>query len=336
MSLLASTGFETGDFTEVSSRNITSGQQTIEAFPHSGVYSARFVTDAVVPWAHSLVSFDVQSMKINVRAWFYIDTVFPPLGRIQLFWIEDAERNILATAEIRDNGDGVPRWYIIARDMDGWVGQYGSPAILNQYISVELEWILDAVNGSVAVYINGSVPDVLIAGLNTSFFGPATAVRVGIGKHELDPAFFGRLYADDIIVSDTFIGPDIPTPPPDVITGISLNAPNQVKPGEIFSVSGKLTSLDTGTPLGGATISLQYNGVAIENIQTDFDGNYLIQTTILETGSFILVASFLGGSGFNPSQASKSLVVSEEIGLTKPVVIIAALTLISEVIKKQK
>jgi len=82
-------------------------------------------------------------------------------------------------------------------------------------------------------------------------------------------------------------------------TRISISAPDSVKTGQTFTISGKLeyeSSPGTWSPLSGKTVSLYYNSTKIGDVTTDAGGNYSKSTSISTSGTYSLKASY-GGEG---------------------------------------
>jgi len=80
-------------------------------------------------------------------------------------------------------------------------------------------------------------------------------------------------------------------------TRISISAPTAVRPGEEFTISGKLEyESDAGvwSPLGGKTVTLFYNGNRIADVVTASDGTYSITTSIDKPGTYTLKAVYPG------------------------------------------
>jgi hypothetical protein len=97
-------------------------------------------------------------------------------------------------------------------------------------------------------------------------------------------------------------------------TRISISAPDQVAPGQAFTVSGKLEYQSSPTAwagLAGRTVSLYYNGNKIADVTTASDGSYSKSTSIPTTGTYTLKASY-AGEGFAAAAAFLGLTVSPE------------------------
>jgi hypothetical protein len=89
-------------------------------------------------------------------------------------------------------------------------------------------------------------------------------------------------------------------------TRISISAPDQVTPGQTFTISGKLEYQSSPTAwarLAGRTVSLYYNGNKIADVTTGSDGSYSATASIPTSGTYTLKAVF-AGEGFASASAA--------------------------------
>jgi len=115
-----------------------------------------------------------------------------------------------------------------------------------------------------------------------------------------------KVYSDEVKVAIAFP------------TRISIKAPSSVRPGEAFTVSGKLEyeeSKDTWKPLAGKTIKIYYNGTLAATVTTGSDGSYSASVTIETPGSYTLKAVFEGevpgGAHLAPAESEKGVAVGK-------------------------
>jgi hypothetical protein len=97
-------------------------------------------------------------------------------------------------------------------------------------------------------------------------------------------------------------------------TRISISAPDQVAPGQTFTISGKLEYQSSPTAWAGLaarTVSLYYNGNKIADVTTASDGSYSKSASIPTSGTYTLKASY-AGEGFAAAAAFLGLTVSPE------------------------
>jgi len=95
----------------------------------------------------------------------------------------------------------------------------------------------------------------------------------------------------------------------EVATELTISAPFSVVEGESFSVSGKLTRVDTGEGLSGQPINVYVGTQFVSGGTTDGNGNYSCDVSIAETGSYTLEAEFEGASGLAASRSGRNIMV---------------------------
>jgi hypothetical protein len=97
-------------------------------------------------------------------------------------------------------------------------------------------------------------------------------------------------------------------------TRLSISAPGTVLVGQWFTVSGKLEFQDVDgiwKPLAGRPIDIFVGMSKAATVTTDTSGNYSLQLRILSTGTFNIVASYVGEADFFPSDAITTVNVVE-------------------------
>jgi len=93
-------------------------------------------------------------------------------------------------------------------------------------------------------------------------------------------------------------------------TSLDIYAPDTVKAGEKFTVTGTLTEAETGTPIAGQPIHVSYDGKTLGTAYTERDGSYFLEASIPEAGYFTLKAEYPGSGLYAGSVAVKGLGVS--------------------------
>ena len=109
----------------------------------------------------------------------------------------------------------------------------------------------------------------------------------------------------------------------DVPTNLTIIAPDSVTQGENFNIVGLLLRADPSAPIPGAMIRISYNGVTLGNVFADDLGRYLLATSIDTLGTFVLTASYAGGSGYTASEARTGL----SVGAPTPLTVIISIVL---------
>ena len=98
------------------------------------------------------------------------------------------------------------RWFVTIRSGTGASTVYSTSApVLSTWYSVELHWRKGSTDGLGELWVNG-VKVCSNYAKNTSAYGDATQVRVGLPEVYLCGAT--RVYADCVVASGSYIGPE--------------------------------------------------------------------------------------------------------------------------------
>lgn len=110
----------------------------------------------------------------------------------------------------------------------------------------------------------------------------------------------------------------LPAPPPAPIqTSLTIEAPKSVVVNESFTVSGKLTRVDTGEGIPNQPINIYYDTSKIASTTTTSNGTYSTSCAIPKPGTFTLKAEFpsVAGSLYATSSAQVLAKVTGPLGL---------------------
>ena len=222
-------GFESGDFSAWTSVSPYGGgsASVIPEAARSGVYGAEIVVPPPpldTEWAGCWINYGPPAGQTEVffRGYFYLAAQFPMPA--------DSRFYIMACTQLLDyeslvnlgvgnqQGDGLPHWRLITRDGTGWISVWGGVVPTTpERICVEIR-IVRAVNGLVELYVN-DVLEASIPGVDTTqiildrvrFGGELPPRRDFPGNANFNPL---RVYVDDCVVAQEYIGLDEPPPPP--------------------------------------------------------------------------------------------------------------------------
>jgi hypothetical protein len=209
-SVVFSNGFEPGDTPWSGNATSPSGETitVVNSFSHSGNYSGLFNTIGVGGFEGAYCYENINSTnQIDSRGYFYVNASGITANNDRFYFIAlksgGNSGTYLAYAGWRMVG-GVPKWELLIMNGTNYLSVYSvsSPA-LNQWYSVELDWVGDSSNGIGDLYVNGALI-CSISGINTAALGSANVVRFGLAEvYNCGPT---AIYCDDCIISTQYIG----------------------------------------------------------------------------------------------------------------------------------
>jgi len=97
---------------------------------------------------------------------------------------------------------------------------------------------------------------------------------------------------------------------PLIDTALTISAPAEVYVNETFSITGRLTRVDTGEGIPDQTVELSYNDTSIGSVTTGSDGSYSATASIPTAGTYTLKAYYPGTATYSSSMATTSVGVS--------------------------
>jgi hypothetical protein len=204
-------GFESGDFSKWPSTFMSLGETAVvnSVLPRAGTYGAVFSSNGGGGFegAYAYKSLASSQSELYARGYFRVSQSGIAQNDNRFYFIRfRSGSNDLAYAGWRMVG-GVSRWSLIVRDGTGYVFAYStvSPNV-NQWYSVELHWKADSTAGVGELYVDGQLV-CSVTGRNTAALGNADLIRLGLA--EVYNCAATTVYADDVVVSQTYIGPDI-------------------------------------------------------------------------------------------------------------------------------
>ncbi|MBA7672102.1 hypothetical protein ES703_80274 [subsurface metagenome] len=116
--------------------------------------------------------------------------------------------------------------------------------------------------------------------------------------------------------------------PTEAVTSLTISAPSTVEVDEPFTISGKLTRVDTGAGIAGVYVYLSYNGVGPAGALTGADGSYHGDATIRAPGIYTLKAEFAGTPAYGEAVGSLAINVGEVAPLAVDLPTIAGAALV--------
>lgn len=220
MVIILKDDFETRDFSKWDNVKTSPTGETarvVTTQPHGGLYHADFRCNGDAGGEFAFVGKSVGSRKIlYARAYLKFEDNFPNTGsegRIQF-------RGLDQVFEARISDGAVPKWMLYYLDGTSMKGiQATTGPVIGEYYSVELYGKVDSVAGEATLYIDG-VEVASITGINSAGFGDITHVRVGQLYAVL--TYVHGLSVDDVVIADTYIGPE--PPPPSVTYLLAINS----------------------------------------------------------------------------------------------------------------
>ncbi|MGB8779809.1 MAG: hypothetical protein WCD81_04075 [Candidatus Bathyarchaeia archaeon] len=240
-----SNGFEEGNYSAYSGTTVTTGCNltVVGDIVRSGSYSSKSVT--INGGGSNSYCYKTLSSALSTcyfRFYLYIDSTHVTSNQYMWYgeiWAANGYFTLFSV------GIGRGSAIYIAYRSNGTVSFKTSSTTWStgQWYCVELKRVQDASNGEVRLYINGAeVTDLTTTGLNTADYA---AGRISIGQRE---NWRGNetSHADDIVVSDSYVGPLASSPQ----LSVTLNGPL------------------TGSSLAAGTINFNYTPVCTgDNIQ---------------------------------------------------------------------
>jgi hypothetical protein len=220
-------------------------------FPFRGVFSGRFLTYPTTDLARSQVYTRIDMADVYIRAYFYVNQGITSLGpndRFYFFRVLGPNNNLIASVGIRRESDLPPRWCLwYATSATTGTHMYGSTTVTSadekRWICVELHYNKNT--GLYEVWIDGrlEITNTVTPGELTN----ATTVQVGVYKPSATGQYTIEVYADEIIIADTYIGPVVPVLPKLTIrANPEINVPVYVD--EVFVGNTPVTvTLEPGT-----------------------------------------------------------------------------------------
>jgi len=95
-------------------------------------------------------------------------------------------------------------------------------------------------------------------------------------------------------------------------TTTTIATPDKIATNERFYVSGILYDTDSGAPIPNQPINAYYDGKPLGSATTGVDGDYLIETSIPESGFWAIKAEFPGTPGYAASRSLTDAIVTAE------------------------
>jgi hypothetical protein len=95
---------------------------------------------------------------------------------------------------------------------------------------------------------------------------------------------------------DKWIGPGTPTT-------ITINAPGKIDAGQPFTLYGNLYETETGVLIRGQRVEISYDEKSLGYCYTGQEGDYNIDVSIGEMGTWTLKAYFAGTPGYEASRS---------------------------------
>jgi len=206
---LFSDGFESNNFNSWTGTETTTGEtiSTVNSPTHAGIYSSYFTSNGGLLTEDARCYKDLtQSTDIYSRGYFYVsqsgitsnDNRFYMLGTF-------SGTNSLAYAGWK-MVNGVTEWCIVVKAGAGTLFYYSTtPCTLNKWYCVELHWKSDKTTGAAELFIDG-IKACSASGLDTTTIS-TTASRAQFGLAYLYNCGPTKLYADECVVSNSYIGP---------------------------------------------------------------------------------------------------------------------------------
>jgi hypothetical protein len=316
LTVIFSDGFESGDFSEWTATENSAGDTTtvVTTLPHHGTYHGKFTTDAsgtneYADCYHTLAS---SASVLNVRGYFAAVTALPSEGNFYMVISADGS-GFIAGAVIR-TVSGVTNWWLRYRDgLDIYFVDTGIAVALNTYYCVELESIVDGVNGEARLYING-VEEAEVTSKDTNNYGNIATLYIGEATSTGQTAH--SIYVDCVVVADAYIGFEYTTYTKTFSVGANLtdnftktfsananllksltktfsaNANLLQSLTKTFSANGNLTSTLTkeltvnGSLLANLTKTFTVNGNLLGSFTKEFTVNSSLIQNLTKTFSF--------------------------------------------------
>jgi hypothetical protein len=299
---LFSDGFESGGFGAWNGgTTVTSGETaTVGAtLPYVGVYGAVFSSNGGGGSEAAYVSESLSAQsELYVRGYFRVGQSGIGQNDARFYFIRfRSGSNDLAYAGWRMVG-GVLRWSLIMRSGTGWVDASSSvsPSV-GQWYSVELHWRSDAVNGVGELFVDGQLV-CSISGVNTAALGSVNTVRLGLA--DIVNCAATATYADNVVMSSTYVGPEGALPNQYVLT-VNVSGSGSVarSPNQASYAAGTVVTL-TAAPAAGWSFSAwggDLSGSANPTTITMTD-NRTVTATFTENPSGTLFSDGFESGGF--------------------------------------
>lgn len=210
-----SDGFESGDFTAWTSTTTQYGTNTVNTDkPNSGTYGYEASTTS--DYGYAFVSKDLTgTTQTNVRIyveissttvddggyWAFLYPEFVSEFYYPIVGVENAARNLYM---VYYDNSFVRHELVSATTLS-----------LNTYYCVELEMKLGAIDTQYRVYLNGiEVTDLTVTGMSWSYSAfPPNRISIGVAAMDYGSASHSTAYFDDVVVADSYIGPEPAVPP---------------------------------------------------------------------------------------------------------------------------
>jgi hypothetical protein len=205
--LIFSDNFDSNSFNSWTGRGTTTGEtiSTVNTPIHTGSYSACFTSNGGLgtEYARCYKEFS-SSTEIYARGYFYVaqsgiknnDNRFYMLAAF-------SGSNSLAYAGWKQT-NGVTKWCLVVKSGSNTLFYYSTAVCsLNKWYCVELHWKSGTTTGVAELYVDG-VKICSANGLNTAKIGVAS--RAHFGLPYLYNCGSTRVYADDCVVSNSYIG----------------------------------------------------------------------------------------------------------------------------------
>jgi hypothetical protein len=244
MTILFRSGFETGNFSEWAGTLVTNGlTPSVITFPFKGTYSARFLTNPTLAAANSQVYVNTSLSELYVRAYVYVAQGITALQRHDRFNFIRLTHNgwTVAVVGIRREADMAPRWSLwYLRKLDKTTSPvtydgthtYGTKIVgagdEGRWICIEIHY--NAATGLYEVWIDGQLEITMT--VTPGYLPEVRALQAGISKpgasgQPYDPTgqYTIEVYGDEVIIADSYIGPDVEVPKLTVQSSPELGVP---------------------------------------------------------------------------------------------------------------
>ena len=183
-------GFESGTFdawTSTSTGSSGSGETlSITTNPvYSGTYAATFSSNGGGSYEKAYLSKTLNPTlsTIDLQGTFSLtqNGIIDSSDRIKLIELRAGSTIIAAAGIIQRSGSF--SWWVETRDGTSYVETYSTQAMgdLSTWFTIELQWVNDPSNGGATLWVNGS-PVIQVSGDNTSNYGNASQIRIGLAE----------------------------------------------------------------------------------------------------------------------------------------------------------
>jgi len=216
-------GFESGDTSKWDAETTTLGTLEVVNKPYAGSKGLKCATQPTNQTANARVEKNISADELWARAYFWIDETLPltvDYDRFYIIRLQTATEKYIDAGIVRVSG--ATKWAIIGSEpFDIWDGtQLGTEVTQkSEWVCVELHAKVNNSEGAVELYINDQ--KVAYMDADASAIDGITSVMFGMtGKATTESAppsateYPVTLYVDQCVVADSYIGAEVPPPPP--------------------------------------------------------------------------------------------------------------------------